>query len=48
MERLLGRALELEEVAAVTAEAFGREMALRMTHVETEDVTGAPMTAPGL
>ncbi len=48
MERLIGSGLELEEVAAVAAEAFGREMGLRMTQVTKEDVAGAPMTAPSL
>ena len=48
MERLLGRSLELQKVAAVAAEVFGRKMGLRMTQVTTEDVVGAPMTAPSL
>ena len=48
MECLLGRSLELEKVAAVAAEVFGRKMGLRMTQVTTEDVVGAPMTAPSL
>ncbi len=48
MERLLGNALELKEVAAVTAKAFGQEMGLHMTQVTAESVAGAPMTAPSL
>ena len=48
MERLLGKTLELEDVATVAAEAFGREMGFRMTQVTPEDVTGIPMTTPSL
>lgn len=48
MERLLGRPLELEEVAAVTAEAFGREMGFQITQVTAKDVASTPMTTPSL
>ena len=48
MERLLGKTLEMEEVAAVAAEAFGRQMGLGMAQVATQDVTGDPIPASSL
>ncbi len=38
VERLLGRAVSLEEVAPVVAERFGRELGFRMSAVKAEEV----------
>ena len=46
LERLLGRAVSLEEVAPVVAERFGRELGFRMREVVPEEVLDPGLLAP--